>query len=467
MQMRKVVLTVEEQKKYDKVKSVVDHGGNKNRLVIELGLTARTINRLIVGYKEFGKAFFSHKNKGRKPVTTLTDKLKRDILDLYNSKYYDASYEFFTELLSANERIYVSVSTVRNILMGEYILSPKANRKTIRNAKKELEAIMAEPISKKKKASIQAKLIDIEDAHPRKPRRANFGEELQMDASEHEWFGGFVTHLHAAIDDATGRITGAHFDEQETLSGYYNVFAQTLRAYGIPYKFRTDRRTVFEYKLTNSTDTDKDTYTQFAYACTQLGVDISSTSIPQGKGRIERLFGTLQGRLPILFRLAGITTIEAANEFMISYLNEFNAKFALDHNAIPSVFETQPTEEKINLTLAVLSERKVDSGHSVKYDSKYFRTIDNNGRPVFIEKGTTGLVIKAFDGRLFFSAADMVVALEHIQDKEAYSKELSALYPPEEKKPPYIPPLTHPWKKDTFDKFQKKMRHRKDMTPAA
>jgi hypothetical protein len=464
--MRKVVLTMEEQKKYDKVKSVVDHGGNKNRLVVDLGLTRRTINRLIAGYKEYGKAFFSHKNKGRKPVTSLSDKENRDILDLYNSKYYDASYEFFTELLSANEGIHVSVSTVRNILMGEYILSPKANRRTIKTVKKELEAMIAEPISKKKKAVIQAKLIDIEDAHPRKPRCANFGEELQMDASEYEWFGGIVTHLHAAIDDATGSITGAYFDKEETLKGYYEVFAVTLRTYGIPYKFRTDRRTVFEYKLTNSTDTEKDTFTQFAYACSQLGVDIQTTSVPQGKARIERLFGTLQGRLPILFRLAGITTIEAANEFMSSYTNEFNAKFALDHNAIPSVFEKQPAEEKINLTLAVLSSRTVDAGHSVKIYSKYFRMIGKDGAPVYLMKGTKGIVAKALDGNLFFSVDDIVMALEEIADREAYSKEFSSTPVAKEKQSPYIPPDTHPWRKPAFDGFCRKMRHRSNMPSA-
>ena len=246
MQMRKVVLTVKEQRKYDLIKSVVDHGGNKNRAAIELGCTLRNVNRMVAGYKAGGKAFFSHKNKGRKPVTALSDEQRKDILDLYNSKYYDASYEFFAELLEANEGVHVSASTIRNILMGEYILSPKANRRTVKETKKALEAMLEGTGSKKEKALIQTKLIDIEDAHPRKPRCANFGEELQMDASEHEWFGGVVTHLHAAVDDAAGTVTGAYFDTQETLKGYYNVFSQTLRTYGVPYRFRTDKRTVFE-----------------------------------------------------------------------------------------------------------------------------------------------------------------------------------------------------------------------------
>ena len=465
--MKEVVLTMKEQRKFDLIKSLVDHDGNKNRVAKALGCTLRTVNRLIAGYKTEGKAFFSHKNKGRKPAASLSDRLRQDILDLYCNKYFDASYGFFAELLEVNENIHVSVSTIRNILMTEYILSPRANRKTVKQAKKELKAKLEEPASKKKKAEIAAKLVDIEDAHPRKPRCANFGEELQMDASQHEWFGGVVTHLHAAIDDATGMIIGAYFDTQETLKGYYNVFSQTLRTYGIPYRFRTDRRTVFEYKLTNSTNTEKDTYTQFAYACAQLGVDLSSTSVPQGKARIERLFQTLQGRLPILFRLAGISTVEAANEFLTTHIGEFNAKFALDHNAIPSVFEKQPLDEKINLTLAVLAGRTVDDGHAVRIDSKYFKTVGPDGNTLYLAKGTKGLAVKAFDGSLFFSVGDTVMALVEIPDRAAFSKNFAISSQVLEKKPPYVPPASHPWKTSTFGKFCSEMRHRDGLPPAA
>lgn len=468
MQMREVVLNMREQKNYEVIKSVVDHdGNNKQRAALTLGCTIRTVNRMIAGLKEFGKEFFSHKNKGRKPVISLADEERRHIIDLYNMKYYDASYEFFTELLAQNEGIHVSVSTVRNILMGEYILSPRARRATVKRVKKELEAKIEEPLSKKKKALIQEKLVTIEDAHPRRPRCANFGEELQMDASKHVWFGGEYSHLHAAIDDAAGTLTGAFVDKEETLWGYYNVFRQTLLGYGIPYRFRTDRRTVFEYKLTKSTQAEGDTFTQFAYACDQLGVDIVTTSVAQGKARVERLFQTLQGRLPILFRLAGVSTIEAANEFLSSYVDEFNKQFALDHNAIPSVFEKQPSEEEINLKLAVLTERSVDSGHSVRFYSKYYKTVGRDGKPLNLAKGTKGLVIKAFDGNLFFSAHDSVMALEEIPERETVSKDFSPMPTPKEKKPPYIPPPSHPWKAKSFGKFCASMRHRTDTPPAA
>ena len=116
---------------------------------------------------------------------------------------------------------------------------------------------------------------------------------LQMDASVHEWFGNTKTHLHIAIDDCTGMIVGAYFAEQETLNGYYNVFHQILTTYGIPAMFYTDRRTVFEYKKKNTNKIEKDTLTQFGYACHQLGVELKVTSVAQAKGRVERAFQTL------------------------------------------------------------------------------------------------------------------------------------------------------------------------------
>ena len=128
--------------------------------------------------------------------------------------------------------------------------------------------------------------------------------------------------------------------------------------------------------LINSPSSDEDTYTQFAYACSQLGVELESSSVPQAKGRVERMFQTLQSRLPVEMRLAGITTIDEANEFLNSYIKEFNAKFALPLNGITSVFEEQPEDEKINLILAVLTERTVDSGHCLKFRNKYYRMLN-------------------------------------------------------------------------------------------
>ena len=277
----------------------------------------------------------------------------------------------------------------------KYILSPKATKAKRKRIKKELLAKKELTSSKKEAAAIQANLVAVEDAHSRRPRCAYFGEMQQMDATPYEWVSGQVWHLHLSVDDATGAITGAWFDTQETLNGYYHVLYQILSDYGIPYKLFTDRRAVFTYKKKNSPSLDEDTYTQFAYACKQLGVLLESSSVPQAKGRVERLNQTLQSRLPVGLRLAGITTIEDANEFLNSYIKKFNAKFSLPIHSTRSVFEEQPSDEKINLILAVLNERTVDCGHCIQFQHDHYRMLDSRGLQVHYRKGTKVMVIRA------------------------------------------------------------------------
>jgi len=266
---------MDESKKFQIIKTLVDTNGNKQTASFKIGCSLRHINRLIAGYKESGKTFFVHGNRGRSPIIALPADTRQLVLDLYLTKYYDANLTHYCELLEEYENIKVSISTITSILRKEFILSPKANRISRKTVKKELKVLQSKSKSKKEAAVIQNSILDLEDAHPRRPRCAYFCEMIQMDASEYIWFGDVKTHLHIAVDDATGTLVGAWFDPQETLNGYYHLLHQILNEYGIPYQFFTDNRTVFEYKLKNDSNVEKDTFTQFGYACKQLGIIIS------------------------------------------------------------------------------------------------------------------------------------------------------------------------------------------------
>jgi transposase len=455
---------MDEQKKYEVIKSLADHpDGNKDRAALTLGCTRRHINRMLAGYKAQGKDYFIHGNRGRKPSTTIPEETCARIIDLYRSKYYNANFRHYSELLESNEQIQISTSSVFKILEREYILSPKVTKAKQKRIRNELAAKKKAAKTQKEADVIQTNLVAVEDAHSRRPRCAYFGELEQMDATPYEWVPGEIWHLHLAIDDATGSITGAWFDVQETLNAYYHVFHQILTTYGIPYKFLTDRRTVFTYKKKNSPSIDEDTYTQFAYACKQLGVELESTSVPQAKGRVERLNQTLQSRLPVELRLAGITTIDAANEFLKSYLKKFNEKFSLPIYGSKSVFEKQPENEKINLILAVLTERIVDCGHTVQFQNSHYRLLDANGQQIHYRKGTKTMVIQAFDSNLFCCVNDKdIYALEAIPQNEEKSKELDQDYQEPRKRKRYIPPMNHPWRRSAFQKFIQKQPHHFD-----
>lgn len=457
--MGKVELRMNEKHKYLIIKKLVETNGNKKRAALELDLSIRQIDRLIAKYKSYGKSAFIHGNRGRKPLHTLSFELKQQIVDLYTSKYSDCNFTFFTELLSIHENINVSLSAVKQILMAENILSPKCHRKTRRRKLQELKLQKESSNSKNQIAKIQANILSLEFAHPTQPRSAYFGEEIQMDACTHLWFGNTKSTLHLAIDDSTSQVIGMYFDIQETLNGYYHITKQFLLNYGIPAKIKTDKRTVFDYKRKNSPSDEHDTFTQYSYACSQLGIAIETSSVPQFKPRVERTFQTLQSRLPTELKLAGITTIEQANEFLKTYIEKFNEQFALCINYTQSVFDNQVDEENINLILSVLSRRTVDSGHSIKYHNKFYKTMDSNGNQIFYGKGTKCMVIKTLNGELFASFDKEIYALEEIPFKEEKSPDFDNIVKikPIKRK---IPKMNHPWRQKSFENFIAKQAHR-------
>ena len=458
--MRKVVLTLKEKQKYEIIKKLVETNGNKERARIKLGLKSiRQVNRLIAGYKEYGKEFFVHGNRGRKPIHALSVELKDEIEMLYTSKYFDCTYTQFTEYLADRENISLSIPEVGQILREKYILSPRSRKITKKNIKKKLVAAKEKAKTKKDIARIQASIVAVEDAHPRQPRCIYFGEEIQTDACIHLWFGNTKTALHAAIDDSTGQVVAAYFDKQETLNGYYNIYYQILTKYGIPYLFKTDKRTVFEFNKKGTTLDEDNTFTQFAYACSQLGTAIQTSSTPEFKPRIERLFESFQLRLIPELRLANITTIEEANNFLPSFLDKYNSKFALCIDNTKSVFEKQPSKEKINLTLAVLSRRIVDTGHSICFKKKHYRTVNSLGTPIYFGKGTKCMVIEAFDKSLYATIEDSIFSLEEIPDVQLKSENFDEVLPNEPKKI-YIPRMTHPFKRQSFERFIEKQNQK-------
>ena len=454
--MRKVELRMNEKEKYKIIKELVDHNGNKNRASKKLGLSRRQIDRLIIIYKEKGKAGFVHGNRTKKPINALDKSISEDIILLYKNKYQDWNFNHFKEFLKKDENIDVSYDFIYKTLTKEGILSPKARKKTKREfAKQKLlkEKKINLAMTDEQINTIVNHEIALEDSHPRGEKPKYFGEVIEQDGSIHQWFGDIKTCLHLAIDKATSTIVGAYFDKQETLNGYYHVFYQILTKYGIPYKFLTDNRTVFNYISLNpdKRTSDKDVLTQYGYACKQLGVDLETTSVSQAKGLIERTNGTFQGRLVNELKLYGITTIEDANKYLIDvFVPYFNERFALDYKKFESVFEESPSTEKINYTLAVLTPRKIDNGNSIKYYGKYYQPYLNNELKCFAPK-TEALVIKAFNGDLLVTIDEQVLELRELSRNERFSKEFDEVIEIKEKKK-YIPPMTHPWKLSSFKK---------------
>ena len=454
--MRKVELRMNEQEKYEVIKELVDHNGNKNRASEKLGISRRQTDRLIIKYKEKGKSGFVHGNRGHIPTKALDKSISEDIILLYRTKYQDFNFNHFKEYLEEEENINVSYDFIYKHLTKAGMLSPRARKKTKRKFTKQKllkEKKINLDMNKEQIDTIINHEISLEDSHPRNEKPKYFGEIIEMDGSIHLWFGVKKVCLHLAIDKATSTIVGAYFDKQETLNGYYNILYQILINYGIPYSFLTDNRTVFNYMSLNpdKRTSDKDVLTQFGYACKQLGIDLKTTSVSQAKGLIERTNGTFQGRLVNELKLNGITTIEEANKYLTEiFVPKFNNKFAMKYKKFKSVFEKSPELNSINYTLAVLTPRKIDNGNSIKFKNKYYQPYFNNELKCFLPK-TECLVIEAFNGELLVTIDEKVFELKELSRNERFSKEFDEVKEIKSKTK-YIPPMSHPWKLESFKK---------------
>lgn len=417
----------------------------------KLGRSEKTIRRYKKELLENPDATLAHKNLGREPVNK-TDHEK--IWNLYATKYYGMNITFFCEKLEENEGIRISEGLVRLVFKEHDEFSVRAWHRTKNELRKRLREL--------KKLTKQQKevLVQLEaepyvrTTHPTQPRSKYFGEELQMDASQHLWFGTTKTHLHTAIDDATGMIVGAWFDAQETRNGYYQVTKQFLARYGIPVKIKTDKRTVFEYRRKNVRDMAEDTMTQYQHVCQTLGIELECSSVPQFKPRVERSYGTLQGRLPFELKEAGVTTIEEANKFLKKYIEKFNRRFAICSGVKKAWVKA--SKEQIDSALVTIARRTVDCGNGIRLNNRYYGTFDSCGNQIFIKPKTKVSVITMMNGSVYAMHDDRLLALDIIPEREKVSSmmDFDMAKPAARKK--YIPPYDSIWRITNSNLFRKK-----------
>jgi transposase len=350
----------------------------------KLGISKQYVNRLKKAYSEKGPSCFAHGNKGKTKPWRTDPETESAVIGLYEGKYAGFNFRHFVEKLNEDEGMRVTYRNVHRILTSAGFRSPKRHKARREKAK-----------------------------HPSRPRRQCFGELLQIDASIHNWFGDSLPKatLHGAIDDATGTVMGLWFEKEETLKGYYEMMWQILGKYGIPEAFYGDNRTIFEFRrLSEKSQTiDRDVHINFKRMCQQLGIELITTSVSQAKGRIERLWGTLQSRLISELRLRGITTIEAANSYLPEFMADHNRRFALKPDMESSVFAPAPSPKEIDFYLSTEFQRTADNGSSFGFEGKRHQLVDDEGVLAKIPPKTvidiyvtrSGKRVAAFDGRLW------------------------------------------------------------------
>ena len=269
-----------------------------------LGLSVRQVRRLLRRYRDDGSAGLVHGNRERTPAHRIPDAVRARVIELATTTYAGVNHSHLAELLAEREDLVVAERTLRRIL-AEASVRPVRTRRPPRH-------------------------------RSRRERMPREGQLLQVDGSRHRWFGlelPFAT-LVAGIDDATSRVTGGTFRAAEDAVGYFTTFAQTAERHGLPGAVYSDRHGIFiveKNRVPTLTEqlTGKRSLTQVGHALDEAAIGWIGAHSAQGKGRVERLWGTFQDRLVTELRLEGITTIEAANAFLPGFLDRHNARFAV------------------------------------------------------------------------------------------------------------------------------------------
>jgi len=329
-----------------------------------MGLSERQTKRLKERMKGSGEQGLIHKNRGRKPAHTISERVRKQIIEFAAGKYAGTNIMHLRDLLEENEGIIVSRSSVSRILAGQGIPAEKKRRKKY---------------------------------HRSRDRRKQFGMLVQIDASPYAWLGEKTLSLHGAIDDSTGKVLGLWMAPTECLDGYFELMERMIRQHGCPMALYADRHTIFQ-EHTPSTDISEHfsgqaaPCTQFQRALGELGIELIAAHSPQAKGRVERLWETLQSRLPIELRLAGISTVEEANEFLPGYCARFNKKFAVKAEIPGSACHSLRLGQSLRYILCRKAWRMVDSGGCFSFMNQRHQPMDS-GKPAQVMPRTSIAVL--------------------------------------------------------------------------
>ena len=339
-----------------------------------LGLSVRQIQRIKRAFETKGHEVFLHGNTGRKPARVFSERVREQVVEKA-SLYKGTSCQHISELLKAKDGVFISAKSVIRIL--------------------------------------KEKGMDLCCGHkgPRRrrcrERRKKRGELIQLDASPFDWLSnGTMCSLHGAIDDATSEIVALWLAETEQLNGYFHVLANMIRTSGIPRTLYMDGHTIFfspnDGKLTEEEELEGKTValTQFGKALDILGVQPIRASSPQAKGRVERLWGTLQKRLPVDMRVSGVRSIEEANRFLVEYIQCHNKRFAVEALDEESAFLPGPPEELVRFILCIREKRKTAGDSSISWKGGKYIIEEKRGEQKLFRRGTPVSILTLMDGSL-------------------------------------------------------------------
>ena len=309
-----------------------------------LGLSVRQVRRQRRLVEAEGPKGLAHRSRSRPSGRALGRHLKKRVIELLHERYTDFGPTFAAEKLTKDLGRPISRETIRKI---------------------QIEIGLRKPKKRKERRY-----------HPRRPRRACIGELIQIDGSIHNWLEGRGPRmvLIAFVDDATSRVMHARFVKAESTEAYTRMLVEYFKKHGLPQALYSDKHSIF--RQTKDHIREQGRLTVLGENLERLGVELICANSPQAKGRVERHFSTQQDRLVKEMRLAGICTMDEANQFLTKYLSIHNEKFSVEANGSDNghvVLANPLTEEDFYIEKET---RRLSKALSFQYENKEYQLVN-------------------------------------------------------------------------------------------
>lgn len=382
-----------------------------------LGLTTRHIRRLKARVRQFGAKALIHGNRGKPSNHKVPEKETQRIVKLLHSRYLDFGPTFASEKLLQNHGIDRDRKTIGSIMIKEELWHPKV-RKQIQH-------------------------------RSWRARRDCYGEMEQFDGSYEHWFENRADKccLLASIDDATGQITRLEFAAHEGVVPVFTFWQGYFLQNGKPQAIYLDQFSTYKMNPAVAKD-NHDLKTQFERAMQELGVELITAYSPEAKGRVERLFQTLQDRLIKELRLRNISDIVQANLFVDrDFIPAFNKRFAVEAKSAANLHRPLPSQDQKQLP-AILSRqsiRTVCNDFTISFENQWYQLTEN--QPVLVRPKDRIIVEKRLDDTVHFRLRGKYLAYKTLPQRPKKTAPRSWALPNSSPKRIYKPSFDHPWKK--------------------
>jgi transposase len=402
-----ISMTQGELKRLHIVRKALDKSITQAEAADIIGRCLRQVRRIVKRVKREGDSGVIHKSRGKPSNRALPKKIKDKALRFYKEKYPDFGPTLASEKLFEIDKIKLDDETLRLWLLEENIPYKQRKKRPHRQWRQ---------------------------------RKDHFGEMLQIDGSEHDWFEGRGPEcvFMGYIDDATGNPFGRFSPYEGTLPAM-DSFKRYVEEYGIPASIYLDKHSTYKSTKKQSIEdqlNNQEHLSQFARAVTELGVNIIYADSPQAKGRIERLFKTFQDRVIKEMRLEGISSIEEGNRFLKRYLPIYARRFGVKPAKEGDLHRPLPKDIDLNKIFCKKTECALRNDFTVAYDKKLYQ-IENNirAKKLIVEERTDGsMLIRHKGASLKFK--EITTRPEKIEQPKPYLP-----------RQVYIPPADHPWRR--------------------